>query len=254
VLCAIGSALTAHRDLSWIKLTLRGKQFLIEKVTECRLAGIAGIRYNLCAIQIGRYSRLSLGSRPNSTSRICAMNLCRIRARSRDWHKDCPATDASGKPIPGSIATLEKVKLNASEQWITIRGQDVNKPVLLFLAGGPGGTDMVVTRIALGALEEHFVVVNWDQPGAGKSYHSVPHASLTPDRYIADAHELTLYLRQRFGQAKIYVLGESWGSVLGIGSLLWLAALAGFIAVAVGIMGQSVWWRALAIGASIVEP
>jgi hypothetical protein len=39
----------------------------------------------------------------------------------------------------------------------------------------------------------------------------------------------------------------------GIGSLLWLAALAGFIAVAVGIMGQSAWWRAPAIGSSIVS-
>jgi pimeloyl-ACP methyl ester carboxylesterase len=44
----------------------------------------------------------------------------------------------------------------------------------------------------------------------------VPHTSLTSERYIADAHELTLYLRRRFGQAKVYVLGESWGSVLGI--------------------------------------
>jgi hypothetical protein len=39
----------------------------------------------------------------------------------------------------------------------------------------------------------------------------------------------------------------------GIGSLLWLVALAGFIAVAVGIMGQSVWWRALAMGSSVVS-
>jgi pimeloyl-ACP methyl ester carboxylesterase len=125
---------------------------------------------------------------------------------------------ASTPPIAGanSIAILERVTLNGSEQWISIRGKDVRNPVLLFLAGGPGGTDMAVTRITLGGLEEHFVVVNWDQPGAGKSYHAVPHAALTPERYIADAHELTLYLRQRFGQARIYVLGESWGSVLGV--------------------------------------
>ena len=150
-----------------------------------------------------------------SLAGVIVVSLVAVAA-SQFFASTPPITDASGNPIPGSVATLEKVKLNASEQWISIRGQDVNKPVLLFLAGGPGGTDMAVTRIALGALEEHFVVVNWDQPGAGKSYHSVPHASLTPERYIADAHELTLYLRQRFGQAKIYVLGESWGSVLGI--------------------------------------
>ncbi len=125
-------------------------------------------------------------------------------------------TDASGRPIPGSIATLEKVNLNGSEQWISIRAKDAHKPILLFLAGGPGGTDMAVTRIALGGLEDHFVVVNWDQSGAGKSFDAVSHSELTPERYIEDAHALTLYLRERFGKEKIYVLGESWGSVLGI--------------------------------------
>ncbi len=65
-------------------------------------------------------------------------------------------------------------------------------------------------QIALGGLEEHFVVVNWDQPGAGKSFHAVPHSELTPERYVADARALTLYLSRRFDQPRIYVLGESW--------------------------------------------
>lgn len=51
-----------------------------------------------------------------------------------------PITDVNGKPLLNSIATLEKVNLNGSEQWITIRGQDVDKPILLNLGmGGPGG-------------------------------------------------------------------------------------------------------------------
>lgn len=125
---------------------------------------------------------------------------------------------AATPPIsaPGSIAMLEQVELNGSQQWVTIRGQSVNNPVLLFLAGGPGGSELVMTRKYLGDLEEHFVVVNWDQPGTGKSYNAVPIDTLTPERYISDAHELTLYLRDRFYQEKIYVLGESWGSILGI--------------------------------------
>ena len=62
-----------------------------------------------------------------------------------------PITDASGEPIPGSIATLEKVTLNGSGQWITIRGQDVNNPILLNLGmGGPGGGGFA-TRTRAGA-------------------------------------------------------------------------------------------------------
>lgn len=127
-----------------------------------------------------------------------------------------PITDAQGKIVPGSIATLEKVQLGGSEQWISIRGRDVNNPVLLFLAGGPGGSQLTTARHALAGLEDHFVVVNWEQPGAGKSFNAVDRSTLTPERYIADGHELTLYLRQRFDREKIYVLGESWGSALGI--------------------------------------
>jgi pimeloyl-ACP methyl ester carboxylesterase len=127
-----------------------------------------------------------------------------------------PIVDANGQPLPGSIATLEKVNLNGSEQWVSIRGKDVTKPVLLFLAGGPGGSQLVTARRALHGLEDHFVVVNWEQPGAGKSFDAVDRSTLTPERYISDTRELVLYLQQRFGQEKVYLLGESWGSALGI--------------------------------------
>jgi len=128
-------------------------------------------------------------------------------------------TGTDGQPIPDSIASLEKVTLNGSEQWITIRGHDTTKPVLLNLGmGGPGGGGFI-PRTLLEPLEEHFVVVSWDEPGTGKSYKAVPMASLTPQRFIDDAHALTLYLRQRFNQDKIYIYGVSWTSILGV----WLA-------------------------------
>ncbi len=127
-----------------------------------------------------------------------------------------PITDAQGEVVPGSIATLQKVQLGDSEQWVSIRGKDVNNPVLLFLAGGPGGSQLTTARHALSELEDHFVVVNWEQPGAGKSFNAVNRSTLTPERYINDGHELVLHLRERFGQDKVYVLGESWGSALGI--------------------------------------
>jgi pimeloyl-ACP methyl ester carboxylesterase len=127
-----------------------------------------------------------------------------------------PILDAQGRAVPNSIAVMEKVKLGGAEEWITIRGKDSRNPVLLFLAGGPGGTQLVAERRALAGLENHFVVVNWEQPGSGKSFDAVDRSKLTVDRYIADAHELVLNLRQRFGKEKVYVLGESWGSALGI--------------------------------------
>jgi pimeloyl-ACP methyl ester carboxylesterase len=127
-----------------------------------------------------------------------------------------PITDENGNAIPGSIATLEKVNLNGTEQWISIRGHDTTKPVLLHLGmGGPGGGGFA-TRTLFAPLEKDFVVVSWDEPGTGKSYNSMPISELTTQRFVDDAHELTLYLRERFHQEKIYVYGVSWTSILGV--------------------------------------
>ncbi|SHJ26594.1 Pimeloyl-ACP methyl ester carboxylesterase [Clostridium cavendishii DSM 21758] len=124
---------------------------------------------------------------------------------------------ADGKVIPNSIAKLEKVNINGKNEWISIRGKSTDKPLLLFLAGGPGGTQMAATRDKLKDLEEHFIVVNWDQPGSGKSYNAVSsHTELSTERYVSDAYELTKYLCKKFNKDKIYVVGESWGSALGI--------------------------------------
>jgi pimeloyl-ACP methyl ester carboxylesterase len=128
-----------------------------------------------------------------------------------------PIKDDNGKVVPGSIASLEKVQLGGIEQWILIRGQDASNPILLWLHGGPGAAQMPVARTFNGDLEKVFVVVHWDQRGAGKS--NAPdfdEQTMTLQQFIDDAHELTLYLKTRFHREKIYLVGHSWGAQLGI--------------------------------------
>ncbi len=127
-----------------------------------------------------------------------------------------PILGEDGRPLPGSIAVLEQVELNGSKQWITIRGEDATKPVLLNLGmGGPGGGGFA-TRTLFEPLEKDFVVVSWDEPGTGKSINAVPFSRLNRERFVEDAHALTQYLQQRFDQQKIYVYGVSWTSILGV--------------------------------------
>jgi len=117
---------------------------------------------------------------------------------------------------PQGIASLEKVKLGGVEQWLLIRGQDTSNPVLLFLHGGPGSPEMPLQHHFGCGLEEYFVVVHWDQRGAGKSYHvRIPEETMNIEQFISDAHELVELLRKRFGAEKIYVIGHSWGTVVG---------------------------------------
>lgn len=127
------------------------------------------------------------------------------------WSRPAPLTAANG------INSLEPVKLGGVEQWISIRGENRQNPVLLFLHGGPGSANLAKVRIQAPVLEKHFVVVNWDQRGAGKSFSPFANtAALTREQFLSDAHELVGLLKQRFGVQKIYLLGFSWGTTLGL--------------------------------------
>lgn len=121
-----------------------------------------------------------------------------------------------GQPVPGSIASLEKVSLGGVDQWLIIRGFDVEKPVLLFLSGGPGASEAARVLRFNRELEKDFVVVIWEQRGCGKSFPShYPQSALTVEQYVADIIELSEILRERFGEQKIYLVGHSWGTIIG---------------------------------------
>lgn len=127
-----------------------------------------------------------------------------------------PFRNASGEPGQEAIARLEPVTLGGSRQWLLIRGAQRNNPVLLFLHGGPGSPYMGLAHVFQRELEQHFVVVQWDQRGSGKSFADTPPESMNVAQFLADTHELVLLLRQRFQRDRIYLLGHSWGSYLGL--------------------------------------
>jgi pimeloyl-ACP methyl ester carboxylesterase len=114
-----------------------------------------------------------------------------------------------------AIAALERVVLGGAEQTLLVRGRDRTRPVLLFVHGGPGFGQLPVARGYSDRLEQHFVVVHWDQRGAGASCAGADFDALTQERVVADAIELSERLAARFGGAPIFLLGHSWGSVVG---------------------------------------
>lgn len=124
---------------------------------------------------------------------------------------------AVSAPHEGPIDTTEKLSIGGIEQWIALRSKDVSNPLILFLHGGPGTAQISFSRKSQRRLEERFVVVNWDQRGAGRSYSkSIPRATLRIDRMVQDTEELVEILLHRFHQEKIFVVGHSWGTILGI--------------------------------------
>lgn len=120
-----------------------------------------------------------------------------------------------GQPLPGSIAELTRVRIGGHDQALMIRGRSVTNPLLLYLAGGPGGTDLGAMRADVG-LEQDFLVVTWEQRGAGQSYAALdPASTLTLEQTVADTIELSEWLLDRFEQDELYLVGNSWGTLLG---------------------------------------
>lgn len=127
-----------------------------------------------------------------------------------------PTITTPGPESLHSIAALERIEIGGLDQWALIRGHDVTAPVVLFLHGGPGNPQISIARKFMAELEKHFVVVNWDQRGSGKSWsNNIDPATMTVDQFVSDTVELTQWLQQRFDQEKIYLVGHSWGSYIG---------------------------------------
>lgn len=136
----------------------------------------------------------------------------------KEFSESTPAISLDGgNKTSNSIALLKKIRLGGMEQWIQVRGNDDTNPILLWLHGGPGSAQMPVARYFNGDLEKDFIVVHWDQRGAGKSNPpGFDERTMTFEQFLRDAHELTQYLKQHFKKGKIYLVGHSWGSQLGI--------------------------------------
>jgi pimeloyl-ACP methyl ester carboxylesterase len=129
--------------------------------------------------------------------------------------KVIPFLDSNGKPLPGSISEKTFINIGGVRQGMFIKGKNANNPVLLYLHGGM--PDYFLTQKYPTGLEDYFTVVWWEQRGSGLSYNAnIPAEKMVLDQMISDTKELTNYLRNRFGQEKIYLMGHSGGTFIGI--------------------------------------
>jgi pimeloyl-ACP methyl ester carboxylesterase len=108
------------------------------------------------------------------------------------------------------------VTIGGIEQWMTIRGDDDRKPVLLLLHGGPGDVQSPFISI-YAPYERDFVLVQWDERGAGQTFAKNGAAGVTLERLTADGIDLAQQLRRRFSKQKLILFGHSWGSLIATG-------------------------------------
>lgn len=109
------------------------------------------------------------------------------------------------------------ITIGGIEQYVQIRGENRNNPIILWLHGGPGFPLTYLTYYYQTALEKDYTVVCWEQRGCGRTfYRNEENGNLTIEQLLADTDNVIDYLRERFGQEKIIIIGQSWGTVLGM--------------------------------------
>jgi pimeloyl-ACP methyl ester carboxylesterase len=139
----------------------------------------------------------------------------RIKKKTDSAGKLPPYLDENGTPLAGGISEKVFIEINGAKQGMIIKSKNEARPVLLFLHGGM--PEYFLNQKYPSGLEEDFTVVWWEQRGAGISYRSeISVETITLEQLIADTLELTNYLRDRFKKEKIYLMGHSHGSFIGI--------------------------------------
>ena len=119
---------------------------------------------------------------------------------------------------PKGMEELKPVKIGGVDQWLHIRGRNRDNPVLLFIHGGQGSPMIGLMDAIQRPWEDYFTVVHWDQRQTGKSYYPSDDENkpITVEQFIEDSEEVIQYLRDYLKKQKLFVLGHSWGTVLGM--------------------------------------
>ena len=129
-------------------------------------------------------------------------------------------TDIDRIVTPNGVDETFEAVLGGTRQVVNVRGADRANPLLVFVHGGPAAPEMPVAWAFQRPWEDYFTVVQWDQRGAGKSFPLNDPKELAPtltvNRYRDDAIELIELLRHKYKQRKVFLLGHSWGSIVGL--------------------------------------
>ncbi len=127
-----------------------------------------------------------------------------------------PFHDGSGQITPGSIAVMETVSIGGIPQQVWFRGINTHNPALLILHGGPGVSEAAIFRYFNSELEQYFLVVNWDQSGTGRSFHTdISSDFMTIAQLLHDLDDIVELIMKRFDTDSVILLADSWGTALG---------------------------------------
>lgn len=125
---------------------------------------------------------------------------------------------------PNGIQERYKAQIGGIDQWVYVRGQNKDNPMILFVHGGPASPISPVMWMFQRPIEEYFTVVNYDQRASGKTYNANDTLRLNNtikiDQYVDDAIQLAELIKQKYKKKKVILIGHSWGTVISMNAAL----------------------------------
>ena len=125
---------------------------------------------------------------------------------------------------PDGIQETYTAPIGGIDQWINVRGEHRDNPLILFVHGGPSSPSMPSHWQWQRPLEEFFTIAHYDQRGAGKTHRGNDPAAVADTldipRYVQDAIEVAEHLRAKYGKEKLVLVVHSWGTVVGMKAAL----------------------------------
>jgi pimeloyl-ACP methyl ester carboxylesterase len=126
---------------------------------------------------------------------------------------------ALGQNKTTGIDTTEIINIGGIKQVFSIKGKDITKPVLLYLHGAGGSSYSLIANAdkLTAKLQEHFVVILWDQREYGKTFQlNKSPQPLSVQLLVNDTKQAVDYFLKKFNRKKLYIAAHSLGCIMGI--------------------------------------
>ena len=125
---------------------------------------------------------------------------------------------------PNGVQESYKTRIDGIDQWVNVRGQDRDNPIILFVHGGPASPLTPTLWQFQRPLEEYFTMVTYDQRGAGKTFVANDAAKVADTihipNYVDDVIAMAGEVRARYGKRKLILMGHSWGTIIAMQAAL----------------------------------
>ena len=108
------------------------------------------------------------------------------------------------------------IDIDGMKQYLQIRGESTENPVMIFIHGGPASPMGYVSAYYQRELESELTIINYDQRGCGRTYYANGcNANADTDLLVNDLNVIVEYVKERFGKDNVIIGGHSWGTVIG---------------------------------------